>query len=323
MKLHFSILLSLCLMTPSLFAQQQFPHAEELGDVHWHRDIDTAIQQAQTENKPIFILFQEVPGCATCRNYGQHVMTHPLIVEAIEDLFIPLAIFNNKGEKDAEVLRYFREPTWNNPVVRIIDHKKQNLTSRVSGNYARSAVVEAMIAALVSYGEDIPSYLKLLQAEFAAEEFGTKKATFSMSCFWTGEKKLGQIDGVVTSAPGFMGGSEVVTLSYNPDIISDEQLAQEAQKVNCSVYKTEKGFRPDREPKYYLSKTIYRHIPMTSMQATQVNSLIGNQKTPDHLLSNRQLNLLAQVRKSPSKKWPNAIHQDISLSWQNMMKIRE
>ena len=34
----------------------------ELGKVAWLRDYDQAVQQAKQENKPILILFQEVPG---------------------------------------------------------------------------------------------------------------------------------------------------------------------------------------------------------------------------------------------------------------------
>ena len=34
----------------------------ELGDVHWLRDLDTAVSDSKKEDKPIAILFQEVPG---------------------------------------------------------------------------------------------------------------------------------------------------------------------------------------------------------------------------------------------------------------------
>ncbi|MEM7087739.1 MAG: thioredoxin family protein, partial [Bacteroidota bacterium] len=64
---------------------------EELGKVSWYRDYDQAIQQAKKQNKPVLILFQEVPGCATCRNYGHNVLSNPLMTEAIENEFIPLA----------------------------------------------------------------------------------------------------------------------------------------------------------------------------------------------------------------------------------------
>lgn len=34
----------------------------ELGDVGWLRDLDTAVANSKKQNKPIAILFQEVPG---------------------------------------------------------------------------------------------------------------------------------------------------------------------------------------------------------------------------------------------------------------------
>ena len=61
----------------------------ELGNVHWLRSYDDAQLKSKTEGKPILILFQEIPGCQTCRSYGSDVLTHPLLVEAIETYFIP------------------------------------------------------------------------------------------------------------------------------------------------------------------------------------------------------------------------------------------
>ena len=34
----------------------------ELGDVHWGRDFDAALKVSATTGKPVFLLFQEVPG---------------------------------------------------------------------------------------------------------------------------------------------------------------------------------------------------------------------------------------------------------------------
>ena len=85
------ILVSTLYFCTSLFAQQPI----ELGKVDWLRDMDLAQKQAKEDNKPIFLLFQEVPGCSTCQRYGKQVLSHPLIVEAIETCFVPLAIHNN------------------------------------------------------------------------------------------------------------------------------------------------------------------------------------------------------------------------------------
>ena len=81
----------------------------ELGKVKWLRSYEEAIAQSRQECKPVLILFQEVPGCGTCQKYGNEVLSHPLLVEAIETHFVPLAIFNNKGGADAEVLKRYNE----------------------------------------------------------------------------------------------------------------------------------------------------------------------------------------------------------------------
>jgi len=128
-----------CLFTMLGYAQNDTStdnQSEELGRVDWYRDYDKAIAIAKTENKVVVILFQEVPGCATCRNYGHNVLSHPLMVEALENSFIPLAIHNNDAGKDREILKRFGEPSWNNPVVRIIDVTGNDLVKRISNDYS-------------------------------------------------------------------------------------------------------------------------------------------------------------------------------------------
>ncbi|MEZ4951027.1 MAG: hypothetical protein R2784_16825 [Saprospiraceae bacterium] len=70
------------------------------------------------------------------------------MVEAIETCFVPLAIYNNKQGADATVLKKYNEPSWNNPVVRIVNQEGDNLVARIGGNYEKLAVCQAMIAAL-------------------------------------------------------------------------------------------------------------------------------------------------------------------------------
>ena len=74
----------------------------ELGRVRWERDFDAALKRAQKDQRPLLVLFQEVPGCSTCVNYGRQVLSHPLLVEAAETLFTPAAVYNNvKGADDS------------------------------------------------------------------------------------------------------------------------------------------------------------------------------------------------------------------------------
>ena len=165
----------------------------ELGDVHWLRDLAKAQAQSKQTGKPILILFQEIPGCATCQRYGSQVMKHPLIVEAIEHEFIPLAIHNNKGGEDGRVLKLFNEPSWNNPVVRIVDANLKDVTDRLDGDYSPKGVTAAMTKALISIKRPVPDYIRLLKESFS---MNTKEITFGMYCFWEGEKRLGQLNGV-------------------------------------------------------------------------------------------------------------------------------
>ena len=97
-----------CVMGFAQNRTQPATQAQELGKVSWYRDFDQAIALSQKKNKPIFVLFQEVPGCLTCRNYGKGVLSHQVIVDAIEQNFIPLAIYNNKGGKDRTVLNRYQ-----------------------------------------------------------------------------------------------------------------------------------------------------------------------------------------------------------------------
>lgn len=340
MKINIVILLSLfSLCSQSSLSQQHV----ELGTVEWQRDLDQALVYSRAEKKPIFILFQEVPGCLNCRNYGEQVLSHPLIDEAIETLFIPVAIFNNKKGKDAEALIFFHEPSWNNPVVRIVDEHKRDIIGRVNGNYSKAGIVIAMINAFKELNRTVPQYLEILAEEFGAET-KAETAYLSMYCFWKGEKEIGKLDGVVETEAGFMDGKEVVRVMYNPETIPLNNLLTQADAASCaqSVYTTSKNqnekvaevigknraksatqFHSDREPKYYLGHSLYRFIPMTETQAARVNSMIGQKKNPDELLSSRQLKLLDYISKNQDIKFENMINKSIQSAWPQIEKYLE
>ena len=315
----------------------------ELGKVNWQRDFNAGLEAATLSDKPVFLLFQEVPGCSTCQRYGQQVLSHPLIVEAIETLFVPVAIYNNKGGADRKVLEYYGEPSWNNPVVRIVNAQKQDLVQRVNGNYTQHGVVQAMVFALIAARRPVPEYLRLLEEELVSQATGTETAYLSMYCFWTGEKELGQMQGVVSTQPGFMHGHEVVQVEYDPNRIDLDQMVIRADKAHCAdqVYVDTKGqaktvkqvkseeaihttgnFRLDKDPKYYLSRSIYRHVPMTPLQAARANSMVGQGNKPKMVLSPRQLELVQIIRKNPNEKWPNLINVELGKAWEQIEKIR-
>lgn len=294
----------------------------ELGKIQWHRNLQKAQAEATSKKKPILILFQEVPGCGTCKNYGTNVLSHPLLKEAIETYFIPLCIYNNEKGTDQEALTYFKEPSWNNPVVRIVNHELKDIVTRINGDYTAYGLISGIIATMQKNKLKIPEYLLLLEKEYKAKALGTETATVGMYCFWSGEKTYGKLDGVISTKAGFMGKSEVVEITYSPNQISLTDLITEGKKSNCAdrIFSNDatiknietkplSKFTADKESKYYLYNTDYKTIPMTSLQASKANLLLAEGKSIDHIFSPRQIEFFNKAKLT--KNIVNRIDNDI------------
>lgn len=292
------MLLAILLAPHTMNAQKTDPNNQpkELGTVSWHRNYGTALAASLKQNKPVLILFQEVPGCATCRNYGHDVLSNPLLTEVIQNEFIPLAIFNNKGGADKRVLSFYKEPTWNNPVVRIVDADGINITDRVAGNYSAQGLYNAMEDALSKTKKEIPNYMQVLKKELYGTINTTKETYFKMYCFWSGEAKLGSQPGVLNTNAGFMDGHEVVKVIYNEDLTSDQQLAAYAQKNSMYPIKKHDSYRnSSKDEDYYLRHSDYRYLPLTTLQRTLINSALGTRKDASIYLSPKQKALLKKA----------------------------
>ncbi len=327
-KMQYSILLFFIgWMSISSIAQSQ-EQAVELGEVDWLRNYDQAVDRSRKNGKAILILFQEVPGCQTCRKYGKQVLSHPLIVEAVEEYFVPLAIHNNKGGEDARILQHFGEPSWNNPVVRIVNDKGSDLVPRLSGSYHPAALVETIKIAFQIRGETFPDWLELVLREERAKANGTETAYLGMYCFWTGEKEIGGIDGVVDTEAGFMKGGEVVEVTYDPQQTDLKSIASIASESDCAdrVYSNQRRtddrpgtFRSDSEPKYYLSKTAYAALPMTDLQKVKANRAIGQGQSPDRWLSPGQVDMYQCLKEKEDPE--NRISLDFRMAWDEVEEI--
>lgn len=276
---------------------------KELGKVSWYRDYDSALARAQKAQKPVLILFQEVPGCATCVGFGDNVLRHPLMVEAIENLFVPLVIFNNRGGKDREILQHYGEPSWNNPVVRIVDAQGNNIIQRHAGDYSPTGLYTAMEAALNRVRRPIPAYMQLLGEELGAAHDGdVREDYFSMYCFWSGESHLGAAPGVLATEPGFMRGHEVVRVRYNAKVIDAAQLRAHAAEANCTPIAQAKGYRIDKDPQYYLKHSDFRFLPLTRLQRTRINAALGHRQSGTQYLSPKQLAWLKGIRDADAER---------------------
>jgi len=153
------------------------------------------------------------------------------MVEAIESLFVPLAIFNNKEGKDKKILDQYGEPSWNNPVVRIVDEQGKDVVKRIGNDYSALTLCKRMIAALLKNKKEVPEYLTLLKQDFdRLLSSHINDTTSKMFSFSSGEKALGALDGVLSTQAGFSNHSEVVKVQYDSRLIQEEQINVLCQK---------------------------------------------------------------------------------------------
>ena len=133
----------------------------EVGSVRWGRDLDTALTASDRTGRPVFVLFQEIPGCTRCRLFGQRVLTSPLLVEAIEDEFHPVLVSNNRSAgMDSELLDRFKEPAWNYQVVRFLDAEGHDATPRRDRIWSIGVITSRMIEAIEAVERPLPRYLE-------------------------------------------------------------------------------------------------------------------------------------------------------------------
>ena len=248
----------------------------EVGVVDWLRSLDDAVELSKESGKPIFALFQEVPGCSGCKQFGKDVLSNPVVVDGIEEAFVPLLIHNNTGGYDAQILQQFGEPAWNFQVVRFLDSNTNDIIPRKDRVWETGPLVDRMIEVLEKSGRPIPAYLRLIEQENSDR---LELVHFAQACFWVGEMELGQIDGVVATQAAFMGGHEVTSVWFDPDEVSLTDLAKQAKKRNVAsvVFTDEEGVRElngTRANAWLIDDSSHRVAPKSD-QKRQVKRVSG------------------------------------------------
>lgn len=143
------------------YADQTAPNPVEVGDVRWGRDFDAALKESATEGKPVLVLFQEIPGCSGVRQFGREVLTNPLLVQAIEEEFIPMLVHNNRSSgMDRDLMERYQEPSWNYQVIRFLDDEGKDVIPRKDRVWTTRGVAERMRQALMAVHRPVPDYLK-------------------------------------------------------------------------------------------------------------------------------------------------------------------
>lgn len=248
----------------------------EVGEVEWGRDYEQALEKAKESGKPIFLLFQEVPGCAGCKQFGQDVLSDAVVVETIETKFVPLLIHNNKGGEDARIRKKYGEPAWNYQVVRFLDADGRDIIPRKDRVWSGPALMSRIQMALDKYKP----------TNCATNGASAARVALCQFCFWTGELKLGAIPGVLQTEAGFIKGREVTLVTYDPKRLSLDDLIGRAADagVASSVYLDDpslfpgaekiEGYRraPESDQKRQLKGTMFSQLDLSAEQATKVNA---------------------------------------------------
>lgn len=110
------------------------------------------------------------------------MLSHPLLVEAAETLFVPVAIKNNtEGDADREVLEHFGEKAWNNPVVHFLTAGEAPLAPKLHDDWSVAALASGLVRALGKANRPVPEWLALLSHEEQARRRGLERAVFSQA----------------------------------------------------------------------------------------------------------------------------------------------
>lgn len=276
----------------------------ELGLVRWRRGYDAALAVAKAEGKPLLVLFDEVPGCATVNAYGHEVLSDPILADAAETLFVPVAVYNNEGGADRAVLDRFGEPAWNNPVVRFVGGDGREVAPRLTHAEGAVGLARRMVAALRATGREVPGWLAVVADEGAET---TAEATFATACFWEGEGALGALPGVTGSAAGFQGGREVVRLELDPAKTSREAVERAARGLGYAPAGDGRFAPSAADDKYHLRHSPLRFVPMTPLQRTRVNAALARAGDVDAWLSPRQRALRDAIARRPDGGLPEQL----------------
>ena len=303
-------LLFLCIAIFPLSARASEPvPPEEFGKITFLRDYPTALAKAKADKKPLFVLFDEIPGCQTCRDFGNGPLSHPVVVKTIADDFIAVAVANNIKGADAEILARFKEAAWNNPVVRLVDADEKDIVPRQE-DYSAHVLMKRMTAALEKSQRPVPKELKAATTGVAMK---SETVVFAMHCYWVGEAKLGLLDGVVGTRIGELQKDEVVEVTFDSTIIDYSALVKMAMKFDCAhrvfartdeqfklaeklvgkkATRTDDAIDANTQQQWHLAKLhLYHYLPLSPYQATKVNAMLAHDRLPDEYLDTEQLEL--------------------------------
>ena len=92
-----------------------------------------------------------------------------------------MAIANNKKGYDYQILKMFKERTWNNPVVRFINADKSDVVDKIHRDWSVKRLTGAMVETLKSRKREVPHYLAYINSELQNPQAAAKMPKLAAS----------------------------------------------------------------------------------------------------------------------------------------------
>lgn len=97
-------------------------------------------------------------------------------------MFTPLCIYNNtEGDRDAASLAAYGERSWNNPVARVVDAERRDLTKALTRRWSVAGMTGLMVNGLAAAQREVPAWLQLLADTVDVSGASVETAIFGMS----------------------------------------------------------------------------------------------------------------------------------------------
>lgn len=237
---------------------------------NWPTSLEAAFKASAISGKPVLAF-------RSSEKEAQKFLGSPLIREAIKSEFHP-AIITTKARDS--LAQFFNE--------------ERNMIASVSlREIGEESLAVVMIEALQNTNREVPLYLRALSGEASADSVGT--VAFAMFCFWTGEQKLGGLNGVLTTEAGWVEHREVTKVTFDRAVLPFATLLAHATSYDCArkVFTTNnedsaqadqsrlstsdltKSYRKAKssDQKRQLSGTVFQKFDLTPVQATKINAV--------------------------------------------------
>lgn len=239
------------LMQPILLSQSQSyqltPNPkEELGCVHLEFDtLAQAQHESTSRRRPILCI--ETQG-STIYSMGNVILSHPLVVEAMESLFVTCDYSTDEDDDDEassnSMSRFFARPS-RQARIRFLDDQAADICPPVTSTTTLVHVVSSMVLALEHSKLFVPQYLRLLLEEESGKvqvlsptrvREISRKAVFGFHDPVQAEVILAGLDGVLSVRSGCLVRQSVIEVTYDSRRLSFCALVRHAlQNANASL----------------------------------------------------------------------------------------